>query len=286
MKEYAEFRIPEGYAKEFLPDNLGKSTSTKIARKVRTLIGSEIYNRIGEHYQLVNRRDRKYFYLGWEIQRTYSTAELASAKLLLLKTIKTFEPAGEECGTVYDRQNACNICGAGIRQVSDLFLDLNTVPQNVNIARTISDEVIIDQEFADVLSNHNMTGYKLGPVHHKNLQKKSTRRSLKTWHQLIVTSPVNVDPATKTGEDPFNIDEENKYRCERGHTIGLEILSELSVYEKSWDGGDLVATRELFGVNRGLLRTSPLLIVSQRLFRLLRDLKFKGFTVEVVHLVD
>lgn len=286
MKEYAEFRIPEDYAKEFLPDNLGKSTSTKIARKVRVLVGSETYNEIGEFYRLVKNRDRKYFFLGWEIQRTYSTTELDSAKLLLLKTIKTFEPAGEECGTVYNRQNACNICGAGIRQVSDLFLDLNAVPQNVNIARTISDEVIIDQEFVDILLNHNMTGYKLSPVHHKNIQKKSARRSLKRWYQFIVTSSVNVHSATKTGEDPFNINEENKYRCKRGHTIGLDILSELSVYEKSWDGSDIVATRELFGVNRGLLHTSPLLLLSQRLFRLLREMKFKGFTVEVVHLVD
>lgn len=286
MKEYAEFRIPEDYAKEFLPGNIGKSTSTKIARSVRVLIGSEIYNRIGEYYQLVKKRDRKYFYLGWEIRRTYSESELNSAKLLLLKTIKTFEPAGEECGTIYNHQNVCNICGAGIRQGSDLFLDLNAVPKNVNIARTISDEVIIDQEFADTLNNHNMTGYRLGPVHHKNIQKKSARRSLKTWHQLIVTSSVNVHPATKTGEDPFNIDEENNYRCKRGHTIGLDILSELSVYEKSWDGSDIVATKELFGVNRGLLRTSPLLLVSQRLFRLMREIKFKGFTVEVVHLIN
>lgn len=285
MKAYAEFRIPEDYAKEFLPDNLGKSTSTKIAKRVRVLIGSEIYNQIGEIYELVRNRDQDYFFLGWEIQRTYSQNELDSARLLLLKTIKTFEPAGEECGTIYDNQNICDICGAGIRQVSELILDLNTIPKNVNIARTISDEIIIDQEFVDILVNNNITGYQLDPVHHKGLQKRSYGHQKKAWHQLIFTSTVNVHPTTKTGENPFDEDKENMYRCKKGHTIGLDILSDLSVYENSWDGSDIVATREFLGVNRGLLRTSPLLLVSQKLFRLMREKQFKGFTLEVAHLI-
>jgi len=284
MKAYAEFRIPESYAEKFLSGNIGKKSMTKIARKVKVPVGSNLYNEIGRIYGQIKTIDQKHFFLGWNIHRKYSPRELDDAKLLLLKTVKTFEPAGEECGTIYDTQDACDICGAGRRQVSDLVLDYNTIPKTANIAKTISDEVIVDQEFVDILVNNNMTGYKLGTVLYKSHQARSTKHPSNRWYQLMVNSLVNVHPATKTGEDPFDFDEENKYRCKKGHTIGLDILSELSIYERSWDGSDIVATMELLGVNRGLLHTAPLLLVSQRLFQLIK--KLKGYTVEVVHLIS
>jgi len=281
MKAIAEFRVPESYAREFLPAEVGKNI-TDTVRRVQTPVGSELYEKIREIYKLVKSRDQKYFFLGWNIQRKYSKKELESAELLLLKIARTFEPAGLECGTIYDDQDTCEICGTGIKQLSDLILDLNTIPKNLNIARTISNEIVISQEFAKTLVDNNVTGYKLGPVHHKN---KSKRSSIKTWHQLIVNSLVSVNSATITGEDPFEEDKDNHYRCKNGHTFGWDILSELSIDKDSWDGSDIVATKELLGVNRGLLRTYPLLLVSRRLYKLMQDMKFKGFKVEVVKLI-
>ena len=278
MKAYAEFRVPESYAKEFLPAELGKNITGSV-RKIRVPVESKIYERIGEIYRLVRSRDQRYFFLGWSINRSYSKIELEAAELLLLKINKTFEPAGLECGTVYSDQNTCEFCGTGIEQISDLILDLNTVPKNVDIARTISNEIIISQELANILVN-NITGYELKLVHHK-----SAKYQKKIWHQLITTSLVKINSTTKTGEDPFNEDKGNKYRCVKGHTIGLDILSELSIDRDSWDGSDLAATKELFGVNRGLLRTYPLLVISQRLYSLMKEMDCKGFTVEVVKLI-
>jgi hypothetical protein len=106
-----------------------------------------------------------------------------------------------------------------------------------------------------------------------------------SWYQLIVTSLVTVNSATKTGEDPFDEDKDNVFRCKYGHTIGLDILSELSINRNSWEGCDLVATNQLFGVKRGLLRTYPLILVSQRLYSLLDNARFKGFSVEVDNLI-
>jgi hypothetical protein len=280
MKAYAEFRIPESYAKEFLPADLGKNI-TDTVRKVRVPVESEMYKRIGEIYRLVKTRDQRYFFLGWNIQRHYSEKELGAAELLLLKITRTFEPAGIECGTIYNDQNTCEICGTGIQQMSELILDLNTVPKNVDIARTISNEIIISQGLANILARNEVTGYELKPVHHI-----SPKYRKKPWYQLITTSFVNVNPATKTGEDPFDEDPGNKYRCVNGHTIGLDILSELSIDRDSWDGSDLAATKELFGVNRGLLRTYPLLVISQRLYRLIKEMSCKGTKVEVVKLVS
>jgi hypothetical protein len=280
MKTYVEFRVPESYAQEFLPADVGTNLMGFI-RRVRVPFESAIYNQIGEIDKLVVNREQKHFFLGWNIQRIYSRMELESAELLLLKITKTFEPAGIECGTIYNNQNICKVCGAGIAQMSELVLDLKTVPKNVDIARTISNEIIFSQSLANLLHDNLATGLELKPVHHI-----SATSSRKVWNQLKVNSLVNVDHATKTGNRPFDEDSANNYRCEYGHTIGLNILSELSIKRDSWDGSDIVATKELFGVNRGLLRTYPLLMISQRIYRLMIDAKCRGFTVEVVHLLS
>ena len=339
MKATAEFRVTEFYAKEFLPADLGKNL-TDTVRKVQVPVGSEMYEKIGEISKLVRTRDHKYFFAGWNIQRSYSQNELDSAELLRLKITRAFEPAGLECGTLYDQTNTCEVCHAGIRQTSELILDLNTVPKKVDIARTISDEIVVSQELADILTESKTIGYELRPVHHKHFAErmsidlnktaagrellqlaqeagcphptwqfwvwlnkpeqkrlrekvqaetsvpnKLTRYHKEPWYQLVVTSSVNINPATRTGIHPFDEDEINEYRCRNGHTIGLAILAELVIDKDSWDGSDIAATKQLFGVNRGLLRTSPLLVISQRLYRLMREAACKGFTVEVVHLV-
>jgi hypothetical protein len=338
MKATAEFRVTEFYAKEFLPADLGKNL-TDTVRKVQVPVGSEMYERIGAISKLVRTRDHKYFFAGWNIQRSYSQKELDSAELLRLKITRAFEPAGLECGTLYDQTNTCEICRAGMRQISELILDLNTVPKKVDIARTISDEIVVSQRFADILAESLTTGYELRPVHHKHfaermsidlnktaagrevlrlaqeagcphptwqfwvwLNKPEQKRLMEKvraeasvpnklaryhkepWYQLAVNPSVNVNSATKTGNKPFDEDEKNEYRCRKGHTIGLAVLSELVIDKDSWDGSDIAATKQLIGVNRGLLRTSPLLVISQRLYRLMRETACRGFTVEVVHL--
>jgi hypothetical protein len=250
-------------------------------RKVRVPFESAVYKQIGEIDKLVGIRDQKHFFLGWNIQRVYSRTELESAELLLLKITKTFEPAGIECGTLYNNQNVCKICGAGLTQISELILDLKTIPKNVDIAKTISNELIISQGLAKILNDNLATGYELKPVRHI-----SATSPKKIWYQLTVNSLVDVDHATKTGNRPFDEDNANIYRCEYGHTIGLNILSDLSIKRDSWDGSDVVTTKELFGLNRGLLRTYPLLMISQRMYKLMKDTNCKGFAVEVVNLIS
>jgi hypothetical protein len=280
MKAIAEFRVQESYAKEFLPADLGKSVMDFI-RVVRTPVGSDLYKKIGELYELVRRRDQNYFFFGWVIHRHYSIKEIESAELLLLKIVKTFEPAGLECGTIYDNQSACEFCGTEIRQISELILDLNRAPKNVDIARTISNEIIVSQELAKILIDNKIKGCELKSINHK-----SPGYQKKPWFQLTITRFVDVSPLTKTGNNPFDSDEVNEYRCRNGHTIGLDILSELALNKDSWDGSDLVETKQLFGVNRGLLRTYPLLVISQRLYSLIKEMNCKGFILEMVRLVD
>lgn len=105
------------------------------------------------------------------------------------------------------------------------------------------------------------------------------------WRQLVVTStPVPVAPPTRFANSPYDDDAEGRYRCPLGHTAGLNILSEVTVRRDAWDGSDVVRTREYVGSRLGLLVPRPLILISQRVYRLLRELRATGFRVEVAHL--
>ena len=63
------------------------------------------------------------FFYGWEIVRRYTSDEMASACLfqLMIAPSAYFEPAGEECGTVYDNSTACAGCGGSQRFLPPVF---------------------------------------------------------------------------------------------------------------------------------------------------------------------
>ena len=340
MREIAEFRIPEGNAARFLSKQDGKKGM--IVRIVRTEVGSPLYNRIGELEQRFLKKYKKPFFLGWDIQRDYTKQELLDATLLYLVITSTFEPAGEVCGTVYDESSVCPDCKVGRKQTSDLFLDLRKIPKNKDIARTIADEWVISQRLAQLLLEHQITGFELRPVCHKayymgdavdprqletgrtliqlaegqgihypdwefwvwinrpeqaalaqqmDLEYSSREaakemrasKKLPKWYQLVVTSkPIVVSSQTHFGIHPFDEDAKGEYRCQN-HLGGLNLLSEIIVEEGSWDGSDIVQTDKFVGTRRGLLTPAPLLLVSQRLYRLFQSENVKGCGFEVVY---
>lgn len=164
VRETLEFRIPERYAARFLDDDQGRSLGS--VRAVVVEAGSPLYERIGQLYRELRRKDQ-YFYHGWEIRRRYSAPELEAAEIFSLEITAVFEPSGEECGTEYDETSACPVCGAGRIQRSNLILDLRRTPRRKDIARTIADEWIISQRLAQLLVDARMTGFELRPVRHK-----------------------------------------------------------------------------------------------------------------------
>lgn len=105
------------------------------------------------------------------------------------------------------------------------------------------------------------------------------------WYQLLASSSrASITPPTLTGIDPFDPDVEGEYKCPRGHTIGLNLLSEISIRADSWDGSDVVLTQEYVGKRAGLLRPLQQLLISQRLLTAMTLHGVKGFGVEVAHL--
>ena len=230
--------------------------------------------------EIIRERDQKHFFLGWEIRRNYSKEELDNADLLLINLKKTFEPSGVECGTQYDNKDSCIYCGYGIKHISNLLLSCRSIPKNVDIARTISSEILVSSNFSSEMINNDFSGFSFTDVY-DNL----TTQLCENWKQLKGITSIKISPETITGNDPFDLDLENKYRCIRKHTIGLNRLSELIIFRNSWDGSDFVVTDEHLGVFRGLLRTYPLMCISQKVYRSIIDCGIRGMSFEIVRMI-
>src|SRR5438093_1063727 len=116
MKETIDFRLPEDWARSELGD-WGKSLSS-LTRRLQLSTGDTRLINVREKISLELSRGH---HIGYSaiLRRSYTDTELAAAQLLSFFVTSVFEPAGEECGTVYDESTACPVCGAGRSQVSD-----------------------------------------------------------------------------------------------------------------------------------------------------------------------
>ncbi|HYO70691.1 MAG TPA: hypothetical protein VEU33_31890, partial [Archangium sp.] len=128
------------------------------------------------------------------------------------------------------------------------------------------------------LRSHGIKGMELRPV----LGKQGDQSN--AWHQLLIPScPLEVTAPTRVGHS-FFAPEPDAARCPKGHVLGLRVLSELHVSRASLDGNDWACTRQRVGLRQGLFRPQPLMLVSQRLYRLLSEMKVRRFDVEVAYL--
>jgi hypothetical protein len=280
MHETIEFRIGEDDARKFLEPDLGVMLGDSL-RKVVLPINDEQVKRIAKLNQEYRKRG-DVFFTYWNIHRYYSQEELESAQVLELVIRAYFEPTGSMCGTGYNEVVACQYCGAGTHQVSNLILDTRRIPKGKDIAQTIAGEIVVSPRLVQACRKQGIQGADFRPVLHYG--RKGPEPS--EWRQLVVTSkPLKLDPRTRGGNNPFDLDEKNEFRCPEGHTAGLNLVSELFLKRRSWDGSDWCQTDKLFGVRRGELRPEPRLLISQKLYQLLLGMKAKGFEAEVAHLV-
>ncbi|RJP24976.1 MAG: hypothetical protein C4520_03085 [Candidatus Abyssobacteria bacterium SURF_5] len=288
MQELAEFRVPEDNAQRYLRPNEGKLLGDSV-RKVIVPLRGERAQYIGRIDKAMHREEDRSFFFGWHIVRKYTKEELRNAELLQIIIKRTFEPAAEECGTVYDDYNACRLCGFDRKQMTELFLSVGRLGTRTDIARTIAGEVVVSAHFAETWERHELTGLGFRQVYRRMSRRSQLAGKQPTaaegWYQIVpLSKPVEVVPPTRAGIHPFDDDEEGEYRCP-GHVLGLNLLSELTVSRESYEGRDFAVTNLGFGCKRGLLRPERRLVISQRAWNcLLRD-KVRGFTVEIVHLV-
>lgn len=218
------------------------------------------------------------FTIGWYL-RKYTRADLQSAEILRLTIPTHFEPAGEECGTIYE--TLCCHCNWG-RQLSDLILDLRRIPRHKDISESIAwVEWVVSSKFGRTFMNNKLVGAEFLPI----FEFKNPTRQSKDWHQLQVSGRAGkLAENTKLGRDPFS-PAEVSWRCPLGHSVAAQFLSEVYLLRKTWQGSDIAITNALFGQGRNLLRPTPLIMISQRMYRALDAAKLTGLVYEVAHLV-
>jgi hypothetical protein len=225
----------------------------------------------------------------------------------LLRPKHVFEPAGEECGTIYVESTACEFCGVGATRTTNLILDGRQMPDpgKLAIAQTIAGEPVVSSRFVELFEMHNLRGADFEPI----LDRRNPGDSIPDWFELVFThARFVVIPPTQAGNDIFDLDSgadtallsddishilgtnmswcdrHGKYKCPRGHTIGLNLISELTVEGTTDDEWDIARTEQYVGVRRGLLRPTSLLVISRRLGKLIQHQRMRGMETEVVHI--
>lgn len=280
MREIAELRIDEAFAPMLFESGEGKRLGDSV-RKIELETNTPRFKQVGALQRDLRRSIGKPFFYGWSLKRKYSKRELDSASLLHLRVTSVFEPAGEECGTKYDESTACSRCGAGATQVGPLFLDIKRIPKGKDFAKTISGEVVISRRAAELFVRQGITGVAFHPVRTKGAKSLE----LADWSQLVIQSAdADIVPPTRAGIDPFNDDQQGEHRCSEGDTIGLNLLSEVSV-AATCKAADVIASRQFVGVRRGLLRPERIIMISPKLRQLIHAENLKGCEIEVVHMV-
>jgi hypothetical protein len=212
-----------------------------------------------------------------EVSNRYTPRELQAAERLKVEFWPFFMPSGEECGTRYDEARACPLCGAGAPQLGELRLNVGRIPKSRDLAVTPGAEFVVSARLVKAMRAHRMTGFQLRPVLSKG------GRPTDAWHQLLIPSAtVKATPPTLFGGS-YLTPEPDEARCPQGHVLGRRLLSPLHVARSSLEPLDWQALKGLLGSRQGLFRPYPLFIISQRLYRLLKELKVRNLNEEVAH---
>jgi hypothetical protein len=285
LKEIVEFRILEERARLLFSKSEGKVLGDKGIYEVRQILLDTKDLRYFEIGKLQQKFQAKgsHFFSSWDFNRKYSKSELENATLFQFIFMAEFEPSGEECGTTYDETTACPICGSGAKQKNPLYLRKSSIPKGKDFSYTIADnELIVSARAKELFQKAGLNGLEFGPiVFEKNATKPST-----DWFQMFFThSSVEIHPSTQFGNEPFDEDKKGEFRCANGHKAGLNILSELAVQKESLRELDFMETRQFVGLRSGLLRPRRLIVVSQKVRRIVLENKLKGIRLEIAHII-
>ncbi len=280
MEEIFEFRLSEKEAKSFLRSNEGK----EVHEGVRLVSVHPSDKQLMQKLQLAHDNQKKVgrsLLFSWNVTRKYSTNEISKARVFKVKIKSVFDPAGEETGTVYDEPSACSLCGTGATQTSSLRIRVSAIPKKKDFARTITDEIVFSSRAVGVFRGAGIKGVEFDPVYNGVKTKVADER----WYQpRFVSEPVEILPPTALGISPLDIDAAGKYQCVKGHYIGLNVISELTISEKDFCTADFAVTKQFVGIREGMLRPQRLILISAKARHLVIAERLSGLDFEVSYL--
>jgi hypothetical protein len=291
-EEIHEFRIFEKYY-HLLPKNNAVFNGAAYVLKITR--DDPLFMKIPE----VDKRlkdDGHALYAYWNVKRLYSSDELSQAKLFHVKVKPVFEPIGEDCGTIYDKSFACDICGAHPKQITPLKLRKGSIPKK-DIARTYVNEIVVSERFREIFVRRALKGIQFAPICYAKGISSS-------FLQPIAESKLNVSGRTLTGIDPFDLSDHSEgrefttsggylvrfepvvYKCPNGDSIGANLLSEVYVKDNSIISDfDYFETEQAIGGKQGSYHPNPILLCSPAFRTMVIEEKLKGFDFEVAHIV-
>ena len=291
MKEIIEFRISNEYAHLLLKQDEGKRNGTN------TIIHITKNDPKFEKIRILTQQIRgknDFFFLYSNIKRLYTRKELDAAMLFQMKIKATFEPTGEECGTIYNETAACEICGVNRVQIGPLVLKKGSIPKR-DIARTIAGEVVVSEKFTTCYNHRGLKGGIFEPV--------VFAKEISGYFQLVAFSELELSEYTVAGVDLFDFSEGSEpreftisdghhikldgevYKCPKGHTIGLNLLSEAYVLNSHLiNDFDFFASKQKIGVKRGYLRPEPIYFCSPAFKKMVEEENLNGFEFEIANI--
>lgn len=226
------------------------------------------------------------------IETHYTRQELESAELLVWgPTNQAIEDDyyelyirtdDEGFGKLYKR---CSACGARLEQIRDLIVN-KTLMRGKDISLTYSDEVILSERVGRLLQEQGLTGCKLRLVHHY----KKPYKGEPSLYQLMVTNtlPPMLSPPTEFEHfhDCAVCGRTSRF-LKHTHWWGkIQYREDTDVYYPRHVlevVQDFNHTAEWFGEQRVMHRW---IIITQRVYRLLREHKVKNWAAVPVYLVD
>jgi hypothetical protein len=112
--------------------------------------------------------------------------------------------------------------------------------------------------------------------------------NVEKYYQLTADTEIELTPNTIVGINPFDLSTSSEgeiYKCPKGDTIGLNLLSEPYVTDSPLiKEFDFFASRQKIGVKRGLLRPEPIYFCSPAFRQMVEEEKLSGFEFEIANI--
>jgi hypothetical protein len=225
------------------------------------------------------------------IERVYSSEELQAAPLLEWRLTNQaieddyydLKEDGYQGGPQASHRR-CPACRAELEQVRDLLVDTRLMGKR-DLSLTYSFEIILSARLARMLQEAGFTGFTLRPV----WDYRKPYQGEPQLYQLVVTNvlpPMASPPTEFEQEQHCEVCGTQTQYLKHTHFWGrIQYYEETDIYyarEVLEQAADFNATYERIG---GLPDGHPLVIISQRVYRWLKEQGIKGWSARPVYLV-
>lgn len=203
-------------------------------------------------------------------ERSYTKKEMSEASLFWIHANKQPDDGYNVYGTSFNDSEICSVCGSGVRQKSDLILQISAF-KKTHFAATFNFEYIISADLAKAIQK-DFKGFKLLPII-DNKTKKGKDKLYQFW-------PTEKLPPLM----PPTVLHKGSSYCSNCGKNGLFIYSEMHIEERPKKNVDAYFTQEIFGEMRTRGCPGPELVLSKKLIDKIKEFDERALRIEPVFL--